>query len=249
MQISTDEAGSRGPANLTLKVAGDKMRVEMDMSGMMGGGRGGGRGGEMTAGAFMLLQPDGKVAVILPSMPNPMGGGMGMGMLMDLTAMRAGGRGGRGGPPIEVSDIKFDVTDLGAGEPILGHATHKYRFHETYKSGSEATPHDVTSDAWFSTDLGGAEEGFRKFSESFGAQFGSGNAAKPLVDARRAKMPKGFPMKMVSTTAKAEGKTVTTMEVTRIGKMSFEASDFEVPAGIQVMDLGALMGGRGRGGL
>ena len=38
------------------------------------------------------------------------------------------------------------------------------------------------------------------------------------------------------------------LEVTQAGKTSFEESDFEVPPGIQVMDLGAMMGGRGRGG-
>jgi hypothetical protein len=33
--------------------------------------------------------------------------------------------------------------------------------------------------------------------------------------------------------------------VTDISKASMEASDFEVPAGIQVMDLAQMMGGRG----
>ena len=33
------------------------------------------------------------------------------------------------------------------------------------------------------------------------------------------------------------------------GKASFQASDFEVPAGIQVMDMGNLFGGRRGGGL
>ena len=200
-------------------------------------------------GAFMLLQPAGNVAMPLPEMATPPSGGMGFGMVLDLASLQGGGRGGRGGRgvPADATDIQVTVDDLGAGEAILGHATRKYRIHETYALGSGGAQ-ESTTESWFATDLAGAEEGFRKFSESFGAQFGSGNASKSLVDAKRAKMPKGFPLKSITTTAKPDGKTTTTMEATKVGKMSFDASDFEVPAGIQVMDLGAMMGGRGRGG-
>jgi hypothetical protein len=43
------------------------------------------------------------------------------------------------------------------------------------------------------------------------------------------------------------GKDVGTVEVTKIDKTSFTNADFEVPAGLQVMDLSGMMGGRGRG--
>lgn len=236
MKITSDAMQNEN-MGLTLKVAGAKMRVEMDMSAMMGGRA----GGEMADGAYMLLQENGKVAMILPNMRNPMSGSNGFGMSMDLSAILSGGP-GRGSMP-EASNIQVDVAELGAGEAILGHPTRKYRI--TTKATVNGSATETVTESWFATDLAGAEDGFKKFTQSFGAQF-SGASAKGIQDAMAAKMPKGFPLRSI-TTATESGKTQKiTMEVTQVGKATFEASAFEVPAGIQLMDMSGMMGGRGR---
>lgn len=245
----------RPPVALTLKAAGAKLRVETDglqMLGMGGGGGGGGAGG-MAAGLYLLPLDSGKVAAILPA--------MGMGLSVDLSMVAGAGRGGRGGrgrggargagggmaPPDvpDVTDVSANVDDLGAGESILGHPTHKYRIRSTYMINGEKQAD--TSETWFATDLTGSDDGFGKFFTTFGAAFSGGNSSKSVADAVRAKMPKGFPVKIITNSNTPQGPVVTTIEASEITKTSFEPADFEVPAGIQLMDTGSLMGGR-RGG-
>jgi hypothetical protein len=145
-----------------------------------------------------------------------MSGGTGMAMALDLAGLAAR----MGGAPPKVTDATID--DLGAGETILGHKTHKYRVRQP----------DNTVEAWIA-ELPGVE--FKKFVMGFGARFSG-------VDPRMAeKIPSGFAMKIVVT-----GKDAVTMDVTKVEKTSFTDSDFEVPTGIQVMDMPS-MGGRGRG--
>jgi hypothetical protein len=240
MKITTEGQTPPADIGMTLKVAGDKMRVEMDLSRMMPGGGGGNE--EMMNGAYMLLQENGKMAMILPNMRNPMSGGTGFGMTMDISAIA--GMAPQGGPP-RANDVQVNVEDLGAGGQIAGHATRKYRI--TTKANVNGNPMETVSESWFATDLSGAEEGFKKFSSSFGAQF-SGNSAKEIQDAMMSKMPKGFPMRSVTEISEGSSKTKATMEVTRIEKSSFEGPEFEVPTGIQLMDMSGMMGGRGRRG-
>jgi hypothetical protein len=190
----------------------------------------------------MLVQASGKLALVLPS--------MNMGMSIDAGSL-GGGRGGRGAPPtVDASDVNVSVDDLGPGEAILGHPTHKYRVHESYNLATtvngqaSSAKHDATSELWMATDLGGAENGFRKFGEAF-ASLGGRTTAKEVAAAWSSKMPKGFPLKRVSTENTDHGKTTSTQEVTEIKKTSFDAADFEVPSNIQLMDFGAMMRGRG----
>jgi hypothetical protein len=210
MRITT---GTQAPMNITFKAAGEKMRLETDMSAMMGGGR----GGAMATGAYMLPNSDGKLIMVMPNAPN-MSGGTGMAMSMDLAQMAQR----MGGAPPRVAEAT--VEDLGPGETILGYKTHKYRIRQP----------DGTVEAWIA-DLPGID--FKKFATGFGAQF---SGMHPRM---AEKIPSGFALKVVIS-----GKETGTMEVSKIEKTSFTNSDFEVPAGLQVMDLGAMMGGRGRGG-
>jgi hypothetical protein len=236
---------------MTLKVAGDKVRLDLEDIGSMMGGMGGGRMsqmGDMSKGAYILVQPNGKVAVIMPNAPNMRGGGTGMGISMDMSAMSSG----MGMAVPEASDVKVVVEDLGSGGSIHGFPTRKYRIKQTYTAtgGGANSPkgaQDVTSEAWFTTSIDGAVEGLKKFSESFGAQFGGGSSARGVVDELRGKMPQGFPLKMISTQVSGGKTTVTTMEVSQVTKTTFGPADLEVPSNIQLLDMSAMMGGRGRG--
>lgn len=250
---------TRPPLTLTVKAAGAKIRVEADGLPMMGMGGGGGGGG-MAAGAYLLPLDSGKVAAIVPA--------FNMGIVLDLASLggggRGGGRGGRGrarggaggggggggtGEPMpavpEVTDVTTNVEDLGAGGSILGHPTRKYRIRTTYTVNGNKQ--DDVSETWFATDLSGSDEGFAKFYTTFGAAFGGRNSSKTVADAVRAKMPKGFPVKVVTTSNTANGPAVTTIEATEITKTSFDPAEFELPAGIQLMDPAGMFGGR-RGG-
>jgi hypothetical protein len=203
--------GTEAPFTATFKTAGERMRLEADVSSIFGG-----RGGAMMSGAYMLPKDDGKIVIVAPNVPN-MSGGTGMAMAMDLASMA----GRMGGEPPKITDVT--VEDLGAGEAILGYKTHKYRVRQP----------DNTVEFWVA-DLPGTD--FKKFVTGFGARFSG-------VDPRMAaKMPSGFAMKVVVT-----GKDPVSTEVTRIEKTSFTDADFEVPAGMQVMDMSGMMGGRGRG--
>jgi hypothetical protein len=115
------------------------------------------------------------------------------------------------------------VEDLGASETIAGHPTRKYRI--------KPTNPDEAVELWIATDIPGID--YKAFAGMFGARFTG-------TDSRMAaKIPTGFAMRVVGKTGG--------MEVTKIDKATFSDADFEVPAGINVLDLGAMMGGRGRG--
>jgi hypothetical protein len=242
MTVKMEDPGAptlSGPVNMTLKVAGERVRVEMDMSAMMGGG-GDPAAMAMLAGAFMLLRDSGKVAMIMPNMQNPMSGGTGMGMIMDMSAIA----GSAGVVMPAITDMKMNVDDLGAGETVLGHPTRKYRIRQTYSLDGKA--HEGTSEALFATDLGAAEKGFRKFNESFGGQFLGSSTAKGVNEALMAKMPAGFPLRMTSVMQTPTGRITVTMETSKAEKVTFDEKEFEVPANIQLMDMAGM--GRGRGG-
>ena len=206
------------PVNATLKTAGDKMRLEADLAGMMPGG---GRGGMDASGAYMLPNA-GKLTMVMPNMVNPMGGGTGFAIIIDPATMGMTGRGAAA--PAE----DFTVQDMGAGESIAGHPTHRYKM--TGASGGAA-------EVWVATDIPGLN--YKTFASAFGAQF-SGASANVA-----SKLPaNGFALKVVSTNNGA----TTTMEVTQVDKSNFEPSVFEVPAGITPMDIGGMMGRGRRGG-
>jgi hypothetical protein len=239
-------SGSEPAINLKIKVAQGKVRVEMS----------GGPQGGMPEGMFMLLNPDGKVTAVMPT--------QGMAVMIDAGQMASGGLGdmarmmGMGEP--SVTDISVNVTDLGAGEAMLGFATHKYRVRQQYtmttsmRGQSRTEKHDDVSELWMTTAMPGFTEGLEKFAENFGNAFGGAGqgASKDLAAAMAGKIPKGYPLKSIVTSNVTTGDgpartTVTTLEVLDVTKASIDAAEFEVPAGIQVIDPAMMMRGRGRG--
>jgi hypothetical protein len=237
MSLVVPEQGE-GPMTMTIKAAGDRMRFEMDFSRAMGADA------SSMQGMFGVLQPGGKVAIVMPQMQ--------MGVTMDLAMML--GRGTPGEAGVAMKDMTVDVTDLGSGGTIIGYATRKYHVRQKYSMtvtvfGQTITEAVNTADTlWVTQDLGAAEGALKKFQESFGSMMGGGMAK--VADSLASKMPKGFPLRTVSVRTDDKGKaTVNRAEITEIKKATFAAAEFEIPAGINLMDMGAMMGGRGRGGL
>src|SRR5688572_5653672 len=238
MRINSDAPGS-APLELTIKSLGDKVRVDVDLTQLMaargaGGGGGDGRGadamGGMISGAFMLLQPGGKTAMVLP--------GMNMAIVMDAASMGSGnpmagmmGGRGRGGAQIDVDSVVTSIEDLGAGERILGYATRRYRATSKASDGSG----DGVVEMWMA-DIGALSAMLHKYCESFGGLV-KGNSAGSVNRAVGAKIPKGHvPLRTVITATTNRGKTVTTVETTDIKRTAIDPAELDVPAGMNVMD-------------
>jgi hypothetical protein len=237
--------------DVVIKSAGDRIRMEMDMAKMMAS-RGGGDqmagAAAMMGGIYVLVQPDNKMITVMPA--------MGMAMVADPGAMFGGG-GGMGGmikTSVDTLPGWLKVTDLGAGERILGYATRKFRVETKYKTtvtvmGTTTTEStEGTSDIWVTSDPSDALAAIRKYSQTMGASVMGG--AKDIFEAQMKMLPaNAVALRTVTTGTTDKGKMSFSMEVAEIKKATFEATEFEVPAGMQIMDMGAMMGGRGRGGL
>jgi hypothetical protein len=233
MAVTAEGAGMNAPMTMTLKAAGAKLRIEMDMSAMMGGGG----AGPMMNGAFMLPQADGRMAMILPNMQNPLGGGMGLGMIMDMQSLSGQMR--DLGISLDITDMKVTLEDLGAGDAILGRKTKKYKMTQKYSMGGK--PYEGVSELWMTTDMNDAEAGLKKFQESFGMNFVGAATSKEVKDEIQGKTPPGFPMRTVVIMTTPEGPQKMTMEVTKAEKASIDEKEFDVPAGIQLMDMAQMM--------
>lgn len=233
-------SGTSQPLTMRIKVAEGRIRVEME--GVP----------NMPPGIFMLARDDGKITMVMAQ--------QGMAMVMDPAdmanmgrqMMAAMGRGGAAAPPT-ISDVAVNVTDLGAGEKMLGYATRKYKVEQRHTStaGGTATKSETVMELWMAADLPGLTDGLTKFAETFGRSMGGiGGGPDELKNAMTGKMPKGYPLKslITSTTTVGTGQPRTdtgTLEVTEVTKSSFDAAEFEVPAGVQVMDMATMMRGRG----
>ena len=228
---------SNEPITMRIKVAQGRVRVELDSPQMA-----------QMGGMHMLLRDDGRLTAVMAQ--------AGMAIIMDASMLGSaqGMITGQGAAP-EMSDFSATVDDLGAGERIVGYATHKYRVHTTYTMTSArggATKYDATIEASMATDVPGLADGLQKVAAMFSTAFGAsaGGKSKAVSDAVAAKMPKGYALKSVvksvETSPSGQAKTTTaTIEVTEVSKVTFEAAEFEVPAGMQVMDIGQMMRGRG----
>lgn len=147
-----------------------------------------------------------------------------------------------------------NVVDLGAGERILGLATHHYRqtvsFSMKVTIGGEtcSRPRREVADVWTTSDvalpdLSGAVQRFT------GATLSVPTTAFGLkLDSIRKMMVKGTMLRRVGTTT-AIGPTgdtlhiTTTMELTALNPDSVSAADFDVPTGYKVMDAREMMAG------
>ncbi len=143
------------------------------------------------------------------------------------------------------------ITDMGVGEPILGHATRHY--HQTFSYsmkiivGDESCvkPSREVADVWTTTEVNfpnimGAIQRFT------GAKTPSGFAEK--LDSLQNKTLKGMMLRRISTvsTTSASGDTLrvtTSMEIAALKSEGIDSSDFDVPSGYNVMDMRATMAG------
>ncbi len=139
----------------------------------------------------------------------------------------------------EISDVSVNVEELGAGEPMQGYSTLRYRITENYTMNmtiigrsDRSTTHSVT-ELWVAPQLDGIMNP--------AARPAASDATGPMADLTAkqyqayAKVKKGVMLKRVMTMESgSEGKarpTTMTMAVENIKRASISPSVFEVPAG------------------
>jgi hypothetical protein len=150
---------------------------------------------------------------------------------------------------MEFADVKVDLQDLGAGEPIDGYATWKYKLVQsdtmkmTMMGRTINTPSASTTEIWVAPQLDGLMD----------------PSARPLVTtptgpmaelmrqltAQYGKMKKGLPLKRVTTIVSGEGPRqhtrVMTTTITNVKKTAISPSVFEVPSGYTKIDKAAAL--------
>lgn len=153
----------------------------------------------------------------------------------------------------EISNVKVSLEDLGAGEPLDGYATYKYRLTQSFTMNmtvmgrTMSTPSQSTTDIWVAPQLDGLMDPSSRPPVTV-APGPMAELTKQLV-AEYSKMRKGLMLKRVSTRVGGpsghERTTTVTTTITNVKKTSISPSVFEVPAGytkvamFDAMDAGA----------
>ena len=173
------------------------------------------------------------------------------GHVASIMAVPTLGAFGGGATAIATHTSRQDVEDLGAGERIMGHATHRYRVstegtREVTRNGQTCSRStDAVTDLWIAPDVDIAPA-MRLMLGQFGGQaqvdtmiqLSSTGVARPL--------PKGTPLRSISRTTRTDstGKphtVTTTLEYSELASGPIADSVFTVPAGYRVMDMRTLM--------
>lgn len=139
----------------------------------------------------------------------------------------------------EIVDVKVGIEDLGAGEPLDGYATYKYKLTQSYTMNMTimghtiSTPSQSTTDIWIAPQLDGLMD--PNWHSLTGVATGPRAELTRQLSAAYAKMRKGLMLKSVTTTeggtaARKRAMTMTTM-ITNVKKTAISRSVFEIPAG------------------
>lgn len=238
-KVTSDARGQGAAAQPSMTVSLIPGKARMDFEEVQ-------RGGLVKKGGFILLDagkgtitvidPEEKKAMVMePSALGGMMNAMGMGGMMKM----------------EVSDVKVATESMGAGEPILGFATRKYKVSRSYTltvtimGRKNVNKEQSESEVWMA-DRVIDDRAFEEWAKNFGRGFGGmgGEAFKALIEAEQANAPKGTLLKAVTRSTMTDGggkatTTTTTMEMQELKKLSLDAGLFEVPAGYEVVDLKA----------
>ncbi len=144
---------------------------------------------------------------------------------------------------MEIVDVHADMEALGAGEPIEGYATLKYRLTENYTMRmtvmghvNDTKEHNV-SEIWVAPEL---SADLNPNSRPTVATNGMMQALTEAVANAYAKVKPGVMLRMVNTSAMGEGakarNRTTTMSISNFKHESFAAGVFQVPAGYAKID-------------
>jgi hypothetical protein len=151
---------------------------------------------------------------------------------------------------MEFTDIKVDLQDLGAGEPIDGYATYKYRLTQAFTMKMTMMGHSINSPSTSTTDVWVAPQldGLMDPSARPMVATPTGPMAELMrqLTAQYGKMKKGLPLKRITTSVSGDGArqhtTTMTSTITNVKKSAISPSVFEVPSGYTKVELADVMG-------
>ena len=153
---------------------------------------------------------------------------------------------------MQISDVKIDAQDLGAGESVQGYPTKHFRMVQNYtvsasflgKSSKNRT--ETTVDYYFAPNLRIANP-FVSNSQQMAmmSQFDmfKNSDYQSQMSAASAKFPKnGVPLKTVTTTLTTDEKgkqetTTSVMEMVNFQKSNVPKSEFEIPADYKMVEM------------
>lgn len=142
------------------------------------------------------------------------------------------------GASMQISGINVAVEDLGAGEPMDGYATHKFRLTESYTmtmhiaGQTKPTPSRSVTDVWMAPQLNPIMD---PRARPTAAVTGPMAELSRQLAAAYAKFGKGLMLKRVTTDDSGDGdrkhSTTMTMIISNVRHASISPSVFQVPAG------------------
>jgi hypothetical protein len=241
----------------TSTASGDKETVMMRGRGTFAGTDGridileaGPQGGTDTFGGkgsyFLVLDGGKKMMLVDPSNKQY--------MVWDMASMLAGmskmvnAVGGL--VKMEMSDIKIDAQDLGAGENIQGYATRHFRMTQNYSitakvfGRSSKSRSESTTDYYFAPALKALSNPFMSNSQAWAASFDMFNNPdyKTQMQAAQSKIQFGVPVKSVIRTVSTDDKgkqqvSVVTSEMINFKNTDVPSSTFAIPAGYKMVEM------------
>lgn len=151
---------------------------------------------------------------------------------------------------MEFTDVKVDLQDLGAGEPIDGYATYKYKLTQSYTMKMTMMGHAINSPSSSTTEIWIAPQldGLMDPSARPMVATPSGPMAELMrqLTAQYGKMKRGLPLKRVTTSVSGDGArqhtTTMTSTITNVKKSAISPSVFEVPSGYTKVDFADVLG-------
>lgn len=152
---------------------------------------------------------------------------------------------------MEMSDVKIDAQNLGAGETIQGYPTVHYRMVQNYSMSVKVFGHESksrnesTTDYYFAPSLRGLANPFVSNSNAYSSSFDMFNNPdfKSQMSAAMAKIGSaGVPLKTVAKSVRTDEKgkqetSVTTTEMVNFRNGDIPASTFAIPAGYTLIQM------------
>jgi hypothetical protein len=151
---------------------------------------------------------------------------------------------------IEFADVKVDLQDLGAGEPIDGYATYKYKLSQSFNMKMTMmgrvinSPSTSTTEIWIAPQLDGVMDPSAR--PMVATPSGPMAELMKELTVEYSKMKKGLPLRRITTSVGGEGArqhtTTITTTISNVKKAPISSSVFEVPTGYAKVDFASALG-------
>ena len=234
VNITTDSANGRPPLSMAMKYQITDYMLRTEIVQISGASAAMAK----AEGSYTIMNSvDSTMTQVTPSYKMAMV--MGLGMLGQNRSVH-----------IDTSQYKKTVEDLGPGERLMGHATHRYRVTATgtmtitFGDKSCTQPVDGISELWIAPDVDLAPA-MEATLNVFGATPGLDQIVRPARDLSST-LPRGTPLRSIMRTTRTDAQGVprtitTTMDYLDIQHGPVNTAVFAVPADFKKMDMRSMM--------